>query len=109
MTAQTARTRSAPAGIGFSFSRRYPIPYICLAGAMHRLHSMMLAGAKALAKSRAAVRRTHHSFPGAASPRNKALVDDRLSLRSAALAIVGLSLFGWIMLSFLVSRSFGNP
>jgi hypothetical protein len=75
---------------------------------MHRPHSMIDADVNGLAKSGPAVRRTHHLFPGAASPRSKALGDERLSLRSAALAIVGLSLFGWIILLFFVFRLFGN-
>jgi len=54
------------------------------------------------------VRGTDHLFTGAAPPRNKASLDDRLSVRSAALAIVGLSLLGWTILLIFVFRLFGN-
>jgi hypothetical protein len=59
-------------------------------------------------KSRPAVRGTDHFFTPAASPRNKASLDERLALRSAALAIVGLSLLGWAILLIFVFRLLGN-
>jgi hypothetical protein len=59
-------------------------------------------------KSRSAMPGTDHFFTRAASPRKKASRDDRLSLRSAALAIVGLSLLGWTILLIFVFRLFGN-
>jgi hypothetical protein len=54
------------------------------------------------------VRGTDHFFTRAASAR-KASLDERLSFRSAALAIVGLSLLGWAILLIVVFRFFGNP
>jgi len=55
------------------------------------------------------VRGTDHFFTRAASPRNKASLDERLSFRSAALAIVGLSLVAWVILLIIFFRLFGNP
>jgi hypothetical protein len=55
-----------------------------------------------------AVTRTDHLFHRAASAHDKAPGDDRLSLRSAALAIVGLSLLGWAILLIFVFRLFGS-
>jgi hypothetical protein len=42
-----------------------------------------------------AVNRSDHLFPRTTPVRYKAAAGDRLSLRSAALAIVGVSLFCW--------------
>ena len=89
-----------------SFGRRYAMPYICLGRGMRRLHSMINAGAKVLQISTCG---TDHFFTPSASSRNKALLDERLSFRSAALAIVGLSLLGWAILLIVVFRLFGNP
>jgi len=98
--------RSWP-GSAASFGRRYSIPYICRARAMYRPQSMINAAAKGL---------TNLDMPCAEPityslvrpPRNKASVDDGLSLRSAALAIVGLSLLGWTILLIFAFRLFGN-
>ena len=88
-------------------SADYSIPYICHSRAMRQPYLVLNAGSSCC-KSRPVVRRTVCLFLRAASPRNKALVDGRLSLRSAALAIVGLSLLGWATLLFCVFRLFSN-
>ena len=49
---------------------------------------------------------TDHLFRRAASARDQAKGDDRLSFRSAALAIVGLSLLGWAIFLIFVLRLF---
>ena len=75
---------------------------------MHRSHWVINAGAKVFANLAPAVRGTDHFVIPAASPRNRASLDERLSLRSAALAIVGLSLLGWAILLIVVFRLFGS-
>ena len=53
-----------------------------------------------------AVTRNDQLCRRAASPRDRAPGDDRLSLRSAALAIIGLSVLGWVILLIFVCRMF---
>jgi len=59
-------------------------------------------------ESHRAVTRTDHLFRRAASGRDRTPRDDRLSLRCAALAIIGLSLLGWGILLIFVYRLFGG-
>lgn len=64
------------------------------------------AGVDVAFEAHRAVTRTDHLFRRAASARDKAQDDDRVSLRSAALAIIGLSLVGWGILLMFVFRFF---
>jgi len=89
------------------FRRGYSIPHICHSRAMRQPYLVINAGSRSF-KSRPIVRKTVCLFLRPASPRNKALVDGRLSLRSAALAIVGLSLLGWATLLFFGVRLLSN-
>jgi len=75
---------------------------------MHPPHLMINAVETWASKSQHAVTNTDHLFRRAASAPDKAKDDDRLSLRSAALAIVGLSLLGWAILLIFVFRLFGG-
>ena len=73
---------------------------------MHRSHSMTDTGTDMAFEAHAAVTRTDHFFRRAASARDRTPGDDRLSLRSAALAIIGLSVLGWVILLIFVCRMF---
>jgi len=73
-----------------------------------RSHSMTDTGTDMAFEAHAAVTRTDHFFRRAASARDRTPGDDRLSLRSAALAIIGFSLLGWGILLIFVCRLFGG-
>jgi hypothetical protein len=75
---------------------------------MHRPHSMIDAGSDLAFEAHRAVTRTDHLFRRAASARDRAPGDARLSLRSAALGIIGLSLLGWGIVLLFVCRVFGG-
>jgi hypothetical protein len=86
-----------------TFRRGYSIPSLCHSRAMRQPYLVIDASLRSC-KYRPIVPRIVCLFLRSASPRNKALVDGRLSLRSAALAILGLSLLGWGALLFWVVR-----